>query len=72
MKRMWTVSDGALSNRRPVCLQVNVKSRLFRRGIHDCGQRGPRIKWDKLNESEINEGIREAEERMVRGNLKRS
>ena len=35
MKRMWTMSDGALSDQIPICLQVNAKKRRSGRGVND-------------------------------------
>ena len=45
VKRMWTMTDGTWSDHRSVCVCVNVKNRRFRRGVHDCEQRVPRIRW---------------------------
>ena len=47
------MSDGALSDHRPVCMRMNVKNRRFRRGVHDREQRVPRIRWERLKDSEI-------------------
>ena len=44
VRRIWTMSDGALSAQRPVCMRVNVKNRSFRRGVHYREQKVPRTR----------------------------
>ena len=49
------MSDGELSDHRTVCMRDNVENRRFTRGVHDHEQKVPKIRWERLTDSEIKE-----------------